>query len=96
MPRGGKRENAGRPTGSTSSDRTEQFTKRITPEEKRLLEEYLDKLRSEKMTKLEAAENIAKLVREALTNMKYAGDYTISKDLYNRLETALQNYDTGE
>jgi hypothetical protein len=44
--RGGKRERAGRPTGSTTSDRTEQFTKRITPEEKTSLDKFLINIRS--------------------------------------------------
>jgi hypothetical protein len=47
MPRGGKREGAGRPVGSTKSE-TVVFYKRVLPEEKRLLEEYLKKLRLDK------------------------------------------------
>lgn len=48
MPSGGKREGAGRKIGSATSDRTAQFTKRITPVEKVMLEEYLNKLRGGK------------------------------------------------
>lgn len=47
MAKGGKQPGAGRPPGSTTSDRTEIFYRRVTPEEKCLLEKYLDKLRSE-------------------------------------------------
>jgi hypothetical protein len=47
--RGGLRSNkGGRPIGSTTSDRTVQFTKRITPIEKLQLEEYLQQLRATK------------------------------------------------
>ncbi|TWH48476.1 hypothetical protein Salpa_4635 [Sporomusa sp. KB1] len=48
VPSGGKRPNVGRKRGSATSDRTAQFTKRIIPAEKTLLEEYLNKLRGSK------------------------------------------------
>ncbi len=47
MPRGGKREGAGRPAGSTKPE-TVVFYKRVSPEEKQLLEEYLKQLRGGK------------------------------------------------
>lgn len=42
--RGGKREGAGRPFGTKKAP-TVVFYKRVTPEEKEKLEEYLKKLR---------------------------------------------------
>jgi len=45
MTRGGKREGAGKPKGVKYTERTEQFTKRITPEEKEFLEKQLEVFR---------------------------------------------------
>lgn len=50
MPRGGKRKGAGRPTGSTKAE-TVVFYRRVTPEERNLLEEYLKKIRNSKEIK---------------------------------------------
>ena len=43
--RGGKRDGAGRPKGTTRSDRSEVFYARITKEEKEKLKKYLELLR---------------------------------------------------
>lgn len=45
--RGGKRDGAGRPKGTTK-DPTVVFYKRVSPREKELLEEYLKKIREKK------------------------------------------------
>ena len=48
MPRGGKQPGAGRPIGSVKPE-TVVFYRRVSPEEKRLLEEYLKQIRSGKV-----------------------------------------------
>jgi hypothetical protein len=47
MPRGGKQPGAGRPAGTTKPE-TVVFYRRVSPEEKQLLEAYLKQLRSGK------------------------------------------------
>lgn len=46
MPRGGARPNSGRKKDVKTSDKTEIFYKRVTPEEKEALEKFIKDLRS--------------------------------------------------
>ena len=54
MPRGGKREGAGRPKGTTGKYKDivkKRFTFRLSPEEENAVRELLKKMRSKKLDK---------------------------------------------